>query len=567
MKTTTAGLVLILACACLAGLGSNTLALKKKLQSDGAKQLCISSVRGEDVTDTQAAFGLLYLGWETDAANSRLKAAIKETGGDERQMPLWLRIYSLFGGSDGRLDDECKDMLAGIFAQYVQEHNKPAIAPRQYTTDEFCRICSVYLALEILQDNGNDLPTLTLKTIETDLGLWNGFLLEYCRAAIRGGLWPAVLSGTKGADLLCCLVNLYDFTRDEPLKKRVSMLLDIIWADWAQDQFNLVRGGARIDTAIPVKENDAIKLCATPFLSQDMNWTDGRKYTTPHHNAIYIMATTSWRMQDVVMDIILDAGGKGEFEYKSHLPAKSGDMLKRYSYCTGEYILGAFFIDPSEAESRTPEVLNAVQGLTFANGAYAMVSCEGGVVQAIGDKNILIFQHPGEKELKVSLSEGIIGSITERGGWLIFRQSSTWAAIKGLSIRKPGAGCGYEWASELEFTLKEPACPLVMVAGSAIKYRALEAFVKYITEHDWRIKDGVLTYDYTDSDDVAASFVMYLDGSAKPLANDKPLNFSDFMLLESPFLKSAKDSGVITLTKDNRKLMYYIDRDEVLVSK
>ncbi len=564
---TKAGLVLLIACVCFAGIGSNTLALKKKLQSEGAKQLCISSARGEDVSDIQAAMGLLYLGWEIETANARLKKAIEETGGDLRQIPLWLRMYCLFTAGQVRMDDVCKDMLIDIFTRYVKEYNKPVIPGQKYEIDEFGRICSVYLALQILQENGKDLPEMPIEAISTDLDLRKDFLLEEFRERIRGGLWPAVSSGTKGVELLCSLTNLYDFTRDGLLKKRASMLLDIIWADWAQDQFALVRGGARVDTPIPIKDNDIIKFCAAPFLSLDMNWTDGRKYTTPDHNCVYIMATTSWRMPDVVMDIILDSGGKGEFEYKSQLPATGGGVFKRYSYCTSEYVLGALFIDPSQTQSYLPQAANAVQGLTFANGAYALVSCEGGAVQAIGDKNILIFQHGGEQTLKISLSEGVRSEITDRGGWLIFKQASTWAAIKGLSIRRAGGGCGYEWISDCEFTLKEPASPLVIVTGSVVKHRALETFVKYVTEHDWRIKDGVLTYNYTDNDNNAASFVMYLDGSAKPLVNQKALNFSDLMLFESPFIKSVKGSGVVTLTKDGRKLMYYINRDEIVDSK
>ena len=579
MKTQAFLTLIFLSGICFGGLGSNTLALKKKLQSDGAKQLCTSSSRGEDVTDAQAAFGLFYLDWENQTANSRLKKAIEETGGNLRQIPLWLRMYCLFTNpndlSSSKLDAGARDMLTDIFARYVEDNNKPDITTQAHRIDDFCRISNVYLALQILKNSGLSLPQLPADTIKTDLARLNEFLPEYCRARVAGGLWPAVSSDAKGADLLCCLVNLYDFAQDEPLKKRVSMLLDIIWADWAQDQMNLVRGGARMDTLMPPSSNDMIKFCAVPFLSPDMNWTDGRKYTIPDHNCIYIMATTSWRMPDVVMDMILDAGGRGDFEYQSQLPAAAeltvSGLFKRYSYCTNEYVLGGLFIDPAAAQTGLPDALNMVQGLTFADGAYASVSCEGGIVQAIGDKNILIFQHPqktpDEPSSKISVSEGVKSLMTERGGWLVFRQSSTWAAIKGLSIRRPGAGCGYEWVSDIQFTLKEPSSPLVVITGSARTYKNIDAFVTYITEHDWRIKDAVLTYNYTNDEGKPDSFTMYLDGSAKPLAGAKPLNFSDLMLYESPFMKSVKGSGVIMLKKDNRKLMYHTDRDEIVDSK
>jgi hypothetical protein len=45
--------------------------MKKKLHGNGAKLLCKSSVRGDEVSDIQASFGLFFLDWETENAKTK----------------------------------------------------------------------------------------------------------------------------------------------------------------------------------------------------------------------------------------------------------------------------------------------------------------------------------------------------------------------------------------------------------------------------------------------------------------------------------------------------------------
>lgn len=577
-------LLLIAACQSLAGLGSNTFALKKKLHTDGARQLCISSVRGEQVGDEQAAFGLLYLGWENDTANKRLSTALETAGGDEK-IHWRLRTYYLFGNSGqdyGKLDEKTKSRLAQYLRKYAQD-NKPAAFEllddvrlvKDGEAVDFARVCGLYLTMQLFMDSPDD---------KADYRRLNDYLLEYCKTRTGGGLWISGTSANTGQMIVCSLVNLYDFAQDELLKKRASIALDIFWADWAQDQRALTRCGARIDTAAPVAENDSLRLCVMPFVSPDMNWTDGRKYARQDSGFIYITATTLWRMNDVVMDMILD-GGKGEYEYKSVYPASAQSpenglvriqsdegMLTRYSYGTSEYIIGAFITDPSRRLDGGGYwhrlMKNCVQGLTLIGGDYMLIGADDGFVQAAGIKNIFIFHNIGKSALKMSVSGGLRGRLLERGGGrIVLNHGSTWAAVKGLSVERPGAGCDYQWTDDNTIVFEQSDSPVVMITASTAEYRQIDEFVEYITSHDWRIRDGVLTYSFTDDNDKAAVIQMRLDGSKQPMLNDKPLDLAGRMLYDGPYIRSLKGAGIITLAKDNRKVMYYLNQDEVVESK
>ena len=255
-------------------------------------------------------------------------------------------------------------------------------------------------------------------------------------------------------------------------------------------------------------------------------------------------------------------------------------LVRRYSYCTNEYVLGGLFIDPSiDVYSDTNKkgyadwiLHESTSGLMFNGGSFILITNEAEKhmkpVQCIGFENIMIFQqlqtNENQVNLKVHISENLRSTMIERGGWLIFKEGSTWAAIKGLSCHRIGADCGYYWIDNNHLELKEAESPLVMITSSASKYRNIEKFVEYITEHDWRIRDNMLVYKATDANNRPAVFTMNITGATPPSYNEKELAFSSMMQFDSPMISSAKNSGIVTVKKDRRKQVYYLQEDKVV---
>jgi hypothetical protein len=596
--------IIIVAGICFAASGfcalsDGTLEMRRKLQSQGAVELCKSSTRGDDVSDIQAAFGLLFIGIENETANKRLQKAIIDIGGYdnfshfhtddirnyEKWMAMLLRFYYLFEGkSDNGLNPRSRQMLRDLFKVYIEFYGKISapLADDVWLINEdeitdITRICALYLAAKAIEDDTS--------------GKWDKYLNQYCLQRAANGLGGVVSPGANGAAALAGMLNVYDFTDNLLLQKRVSAFLDITFADWAQEQFDLIRLGARSNTTLYTSANDSLQVFALPFICRNMNWTIGSSYTDKCSEYIYIAATSDWRMPNVVMDMII-AGGRENFAYLSQRPAAVREapgglvrllpgegLLTRYSYCTSEYVLGGFFAESAKgfySRNNPGGYLasifeNSSSGIGFKDGAFILIKPDidkdAAAPQCIGRNNIMIFQQPQPADyavaLNVHISEGLAAETRQQGSWLIFKNGSTWTALKGLSILRPGGSSGYDWKSDTHFTLKEAASPLVIITSPTGRHRQEYEFIEYITDHQWRIRDAELTYTAQTDDGEKSTFTMSLDALSPQTVNGKSPDQSGMMQFDSPMISSAKDSSIVVIKKDRRKQVYYLKEDRI----
>lgn len=597
---------------CEGAISSTTLEMKRKIHLQGAKSLCISSARGQDSSSYQAAFGLLYLGLDNDIANEKFNTAMLEVAESEKiedfsalidlfepNMFFWIRVYHLFSDTDDEgksLNSDNKRLLLDLFNAFYDKYagGIASMIDSDYwlvssnEMEYISKVINLYLAADILKNNSH------LEAKKEEFGIsaekLDEFLIGFIKNRAGNGLFATVSSVREGGKLNANLVNLYDFSSNEETKRGVSVLLELIWAEWAQDCLGFYRAGAR--SCSDSDSKDTLQSFVMPFISPNMDWANARGYASISDSFIYVAATTSWRMPDIVMDMILDEKGMGEYEYISQVPAvakKLADdqfklladqkMLKRYSYRGNDYILGAFLPDPMLAictdtgdEGYLPSAVNnVIQGLRLSNGEYLSVKSNGYLPQAVQYKNILIFQQPKISDdiqsLHIEISDNMKRTMSQRGGWLLFESSGTRVAVKGLSLRLPGVACGYDWQPDGKLILREQQAPLVIITAAVSQYRDLDEFVFYITEHNTRIRDNLLSYECSDIQGEDAVLTLSLDCSEPPKINGKPFGSSELMLFDSPFMRSAKGTGVITLKKNARKTVYNTNTGQVIDSK
>ena len=143
---------------------------------------------------------------------------------------------------------------------------------------------------------------------------FDDYFKTYARERATKGLLAEIASPTYVKYSLNTWYNLADFADDPVLKKRMDMLLNVYWADWAIEQLDGVRGGSR-------------HRCYTGGASTEQSgggepaWFHfGIGVEANKHPGIICAATTFWRPDPVVAELALDSDARGEYAFVSRRP-------------------------------------------------------------------------------------------------------------------------------------------------------------------------------------------------------------------------------------------------------
>lgn len=540
-------------------------------------------------------------------------------------MRTWNRIYQLYNSRSrfhpGRLDKETQAMIEELFWLYVCDKSRfERSAPRYVMSiqgsenHEMMHYSNTLLALQALKDSPayKDRKLPDGRGVAEHYAAWNEYYKLYCVERARHGLLVELFSG-YGKYTMPELFNLHDFAEDPVLRLRMGKLLDLIWADWAIGQLNGVRGGGRLriyqgDPEKPEGESswgqdDMWRQMSQFFLDSGTWWKTPRGY---HPNPIigypWVLATTQYRLPDVIMDLATDVEGRGEYTYVARRLAKQqrteakdvpvtfspwyaldpeDPRMLSYDHCTPDYVMGSLIIDPtlpqvSSIDYQKGQPLqegypnltsqNRYHGIVFSTDVNARVvpQCEGlangktyGQQQAVQHKNVLLVQRHararqtgdmrvlfGKKDMKERL--------VERDGWLILREGNAWLGIKGFSRTKPDESCGHKWDNDVFLRMNDGNAPVAFITGRAQDYPDIAAFAAYLKTFSGKPADGWFTLEGGAAEKVSLS--LHLTYKALPKVNGTPVDFRPKMLFDSPFLRSEHGSGIVTIRKGPREL-------------
>lgn len=609
---------------------------------DNADALFANVLRGAKIPPLQGGFAQLWLNRDLAEGNRMLRQAIDaiivhEGGSGEMtdaiagseyvkwQMRTWNRLYQLFHDESrfypGRLDQPTQAMIEDMLWRYVATMSNFERAAPQYVwgihgseNHEMMHYSNCLLASQALKDRpeyaGRSLPDG--RSLTEHYEAWNAYYKLYCLERAKHGLLIECFSG-YGKYTLPELVNLCDLSADPLLRARMEKLLHLIWADWAVGQINGVRGGGRLriyqgDPAMPARQRQWGSgdswLIMSRFLLESGTWLNPRSFhPDPIIGFPWVLATTRYRLPDVIMDLATDVAGRGEYTYVSRRVAKQQRMpasdvpvtsspwyaldaddprMLGYDHCTPDYVMGSLIIDPTlplvsshvylqakDLDEGYPAQTsqNRYHGIVFATDCNARVvpQCEGlgsdktyGEQQAIQHRNVMLVQrHPkarGADGMRILFGgDGMKDRLVYLNGWLVLEEGEAWLGIKGFSRTKPNQSCGYRWDNDVFLRMHDGDAPVALIAGRREDHPDLDAFGAYLETFSGTIDGGWLTLETQGPE--PTTLALHLSAKALPKVNGVPVDLSPPLLFDSPFLRSEHGSGITTIRKGVRELV------------
>jgi hypothetical protein len=613
----------------------------RRVHSTNADKLFKSAMQSKKIIPLHSAFARLWLNRDLKEGNRLLREAhqaiIKQEGGNDImtakiassehvkwQMRTWNRIYQLFNDQSrfypGRLDKETQAMIEEMFWLYAGKMSRFERAGLQYIwgihgseNHEMMHYSNALLALQAIKDRpayrDRELPDG--RSLKQHYEAWNAYYKHYCDERSKHGLQVEVFSA-YGKYTMPELFNMYDLSEDKLLRQKMEKLLHLIWTDWAVGQVKGVRGGGRtrIYQGDPEKPGQLLNWGKNDpwyhmswILLDSAKWSNAGQWSNhPIRGMPWILATTQYRLPDLIMDIAKDVEGRGEYLYVARRIAKQHRMAAKdvpvtyspwysfdsndpqmlgYDYCTPDYVMGSLIINPTlplvashtylegkDLQEGYPALnsQNRYHGVVFASDVNARVvpQCEGlgnrktyGQQQAVQHKNVLLVQrHKQSKstgDMRLFFSKGMKARLVEQDGWLILKEGNAWLGVKGFSQKITNEPCGYKWDDDHWLRMKEGNAPVALIAGRRTQFPDINSFAAYLASFSGTLKEEWFTLSSGNKTKTALS--LHLTMKALPKVNGKPVDLQSKNVFDCPFLSSKHGSGVVTISKGNQQMV------------
>jgi hypothetical protein len=371
---------------------------------------------------------------------------------------------------------------------------------------------------------------------------WIGYFNDYFAERAKKGLWLEHASPTYFKWSLSFVELVHEYCGDDSLKVQARQFLDLVWADWAQEQIAGIRGGAKTRHHGSVGGYDSATDVARFY--------SGGEISTNVNNTMHLLGSYEW--PKVVWELALHRESMGSFavisrgigEEEQTRPRPAGtersmlgnreSRLLKYSWNTPEYILGAQ-MDHPDAVYNHLALAGRWGGMIVGASPAARVVLTGGlnegappdsgehdmefVYHSVQDRNVLILQqarrwtsiHPDWYPAQKSYDkpcEVYIGkawdTVNEDRGWVFLQKANAYAAIRVISGKrqeKPGPrrmgyidiadpndhsavlidDRPYEWnAAKITLVPRDRFSPVIIEAGRKADYPTLADFKKAI---------------------------------------------------------------------------------------
>ena len=551
---------------------------------------------------TDFAMKAFLLNEQLDTANAAIKENCEYYIGsrgarNDRDSFYWAadvvcRLVEFFGkkGSlfPGRLTEQTEAVVHEMMWLYCQDNSKVEDAEtarsqtwhvRESENHHLQHFSTCWQFSKFLKDDPryNQRKYDDGKTPQEHFDAWTRYIKEYLRERAKKGLFVETANKGYGFITLKGIYNFYDFADDATLKGRAGDLLDLYWASWAQEQLAGVRGGgqSRVYQG-PMSQqrgNDQIGAAVWYYL--------GVGEGAPPRGNTFSVITSSYRMPLVVMDMALDAKGRGVYETKQrrmglvyagyHTPPDyrlrtDFGGIYRYTWCTPEFIIGTAMFEARPFEDWSMiSSQNRWHGVIFDGHVDARIfpqcqSTTGRVTYnqqwAVQQKGTLIAQKlPGKKysreagDMRVWFAENGLSNRVEEDGWVFVEAAGAYAAVR------PVMG-NYRWQKDEKdgpgdwLRCEHELTPVIIEVARKVDFADYQAFRKAVLSLPMKFKKKVLTYQGLSGDE----FTFYADYSANPKVNGKTVNYAPEKVFDSPFIQSQWNSGVVTISKGSRKL-------------
>lgn len=396
--------------------------------------------------------------------------------------------------------------------------------------------------------------------------------------------------------------NMADFAEDPALKRQMSMLLDLFWADWAIEQIDGVRGGSRHRSYPGVDSTTASNM-------QGIAWFHfGLGPAKSQHPSAMCAATTFWRPPEVVSDLALDVAERGDYEYTSRrlgldTPRKDGEPLPnyvgdpahpffspqgvhrlnpdgggllRYSWCTPDFVIGTSMVESRPCSDWIAgSSQNRWEGVIFGGHPTARIFAQclqpkrGSFYNAdwsVQKHGSLIVQR-----LKTAKAKGqriwFDASLrrVERDGWVFAEAPRAFAAVRVVdgkaeweadSVEQHRGGKGRTDAG-VWLQCANEFSPVILEVVKKTDCKDFDDFQRQTLGNKLQWEKNRLDYSSRLN---GANLTLFADYSRPPQIDGRPVNYAPKRVYDSPFLQSDFGSGIITICKGTKKLVLDFNR-------
>ncbi|OXU16078.1 hypothetical protein [Sedimentisphaera salicampi] len=619
--------LLLPAALSIAGLSGSSLETKRKMRQINARRLCMTGLAGENTPISIKGFSSLFLNNDALNANedmlsylqgelgSAAKDADEKSVQDiEEDLDWWLRLYFEFHpdknqGKHAQLSSTLAKELESVFFTYasvmsnseeVQGELIWAVEGNKSKTIK--RWIRTYLCIEAVR-NEQKFKAAEFsdgKTIEYHYALWTEFLelfvLEHCKF----GLFPEIFSSPDQASILISLFNLYDFTKDSDLKRKVDILITFILADWSHLHYNGVYAGARtgmnFESSDIYSQSDKWRYYTAPFVGSSNEWLETEKDVYANDFGIYVSATTNYQLPDVVLATALGKKPRKSFVSISAYPAniiekqgreyldKDGKKFLSYSYVTNYYCQSSViaspeavsgFEDDKKMNIASDAFENIMSGLTFQSSPGSIIYPvlrngeneirEYNSLVSVQNKNITLYmpnrsRYP-EGAVELIMSSGLSSNMRLSSGWKIFKTGGVWVGIKGFSPQDGQTTDEGRWANGNRLIFDKEKGPVAMVTGLSYKYKDFEAFSAYLEKQFASIEDGNLTFYGVNTDKEPAKIQADLQDSERPSVNGEKPSLQREYLYDCPLIRSKEGSGILFFSNESKSMVIDVVKD------
>ena len=611
----------------------------------GVDRLCQNTIAGRNRVPLFQAMARLWLGRELPEANLILRQAYGDLLKDapemtpeladanaKWQMRLWVRTYFLFNSRDGRfagrLDLETERLMHELLWNYAFSKSTVERADPRYVwfiqgseNHDLMDLSNAFLALQAIQSlpEYKDRPLRDGHTAADHVRAWTKYYRAYADERVARGLMVECASSIYGKYAVPEIVNLADFTDDAVVQRKMTMLLDVLWADWAVEQLESVRGGGKSRVYqgkySRFGDRDSYGQMGNVLLGEGP-WTDG-KHGHTHSGFVYCLATTGYRLPKIVR-MLIDPEQRGSYVYVSRRPAKMTGIFKlpdylphscwyvldaedtralRYTYCTPDYVMGSWWVDPGLAESvivkdgayewgnshyAAIHAQNRWHGIIFRTGPNvrvypqcltsagrkkdALVSVANHQQIAVQHKNLMIAQaNLGRKDIeamRVYVANSVREHLVERDGWLMARVGDAYVAFKGVDP-DTGATSPGQWEHDHYYRLNNWRAPVLIMAGTATLFDSLDRFAKNVANLRHQLTQGVLTVWLNHSDKQAAVLSFDLKQRSLPIVNGRQIDLNPRRVYDCPYIQSDFGSGSVTIRFRDRAYVWNMDDNTI----
>jgi hypothetical protein len=398
---------------------------------------------------------------------------------------------------------------------------------------------------------------------------WRARWSNYFDEIAKRGLFIEVGSPTYHTYLLDAILNVYNFAEDPILRQKAGMVLDLDFADYAEQSLRKIRGGAK-SRSYPDESyrGDTEEMPNYAHLL----WGPGPVYAMK----TLALATSGYRPPPVVQSLATNPVGRGTHAYVVRRPGvgpsgwDNGNWhvtptrsVLTYSWVTPDYILGSALLNPADTYIG-PSNQNRWQGIIFGTGPGDRIYPQAGpssvtktknAFRSVQSGNVLITRKQGyETQPTLVYFPQTLDVLNEQSGWLFVKEGSAYLAVRPASGTYGWLTTAKNKATDINqrfISLSSGASPIIFEAARAARYPSFTAFKADILDNARTYAAGVLRY----TSGTRIGFTFY-DNDTTPRINGAPINYAPADTFKSPHIRSAWDSGVITIAMGSQFAKY-----------